>query len=885
MKPLKLEFQAFGPYVEKQTVDFEKLSGKGMFLITGDTGSGKTTIFDAMTFALYGGGSGTDEKSKDGRNDITEWRCTQANDDTPTFVSFTFSTHGKKYVFTRKLVKKRTNFATEYGCCEICPDGTEMPLFTNPKATDLNKKSAELTGLTKEQFRQVVLLPQGQFEKFLTADSGSKEGILKKIFGTEMWGRYAETFYNAAAEKKESLEKIKSDVESVLNSEGCKDPEDLKAKIEIIGEEAAENEKKHTGFDRDKKKKELDKLKKLISDYQEVANLNKEYSELLLKEEDISRKKDKLKRSDKAEPLREKIASFDTSLKELKTREENLEIIKNNVPSAEEMVKTAEEKKEQHGKDSPVNRINKTIGEYESRRESYKNIDVLKNTLEEAGTEKNTAEINVKAQEEKVNSIKAEGAAAKEDFDNSNNTASIYREEYFAGIYGELAGELEEGKKCPVCGSLTHPSPAERKEGSISKADLDKAEKDAKDKRDVLDRIDSRRIREEKILSELNKIFSEKMAVFTKADSDYNAAKKNLIDGIESETALNEAILKLQNEAADYEKKQKELEDDLRAKVDKLTALKASLTAAEDEKEKSAEKHKKDVNVLNSALRTAGYGNKEEAVSDLLDDGERSSLIHEAAEYDARVQDLIKRIEDKNSSLKGTSEPDPEAVKNLEEEIENESKGYESVKAALTSEIKRLEDKYNIYSAQFSVYKSSIHQAENDFSFARKLRGDIGVGIQRYVLAVMFGEVIGEANRMLAKVHGGRYALFRTDDSGSKRKSGLELKVHDSWSPDSAGRSVAMLSGGEKFLVSLALSIGLSTIAQKSGVQTEALFIDEGFGTLDEKSIQDAMDVLESVRAGHVMIGIISHVQLLEDNIPTHLSVIKKDKGSEIVIK
>ena len=175
-----------------------------------------------------------------------------------------------------------------------------------------------------------------------------------------------------------------------------------------------------------------------------------------------------------------------------------------------------------------------------------------------------------------------------------------------------------------------------------------------------------------------------------------------------------------------------------------------------------------------------------------------------------------------------------------------------------------------------------IQQAEDDLAFAKKLRGDSGIGLQRYVLAVMFNQVIGEANRMLEKVHGGRYRLYRSDDKGAGNKRGLELRVHDNRSPETEGRSVSTLSGGEKFLVSLSLSIGMSTIAQKTGVQIEALFIDEGFGTLDDSSIHDAMDILESVRKSSGLIGIISHVQLLESCIPTHLEVIKTSAGSII---
>ena len=174
-------------------------------------------------------------------------------------------------------------------------------------------------------------------------------------------------------------------------------------------------------------------------------------------------------------------------------------------------------------------------------------------------------------------------------------------------------------------------------------------------------------------------------------------------------------------------------------------------------------------------------------------------------------------------------------------------------------------------------------QLESDLAFARVLRGDSGVGLQRYVLGVLFSSVIGEANRMLEKVHGGRYRLYRSDAKGEGNKRGLELYIHDARAPEDEGRSVATLSGGEKFLVSLALSIGLSATAQRSGIRLGTLFIDEGFGSLDEHSIDDALDVLSGIQRSSGMVGIISHVGLLYDNLASKVEVHKTEGGSHIV--
>lgn len=258
-------------------------------------------------------------------------------------------------------------------------------------------------------------------------------------------------------------------------------------------------------------------------------------------------------------------------------------------------------------------------------------------------------------------------------------------------------------------------------------------------------------------------------------------------------------------------------------------------------------------------------------------------MIHEQiVSYDTSCRDNKTALEEKQAELQGRMEPDADLFESRQAEIRAESTVFDRRDGELKTEIQRLEKKLSHLAQKDQHYQEHFRQAESDYAFARKLRGDTGIGIQRYVLAVMFNQVIGEANRMLANVHGGRYQLFRSDDKGTGNKRGLELKVHDNRCPEKEGRSVGMLSGGEKFLVSLALSIGMSTVAQKSGVQIETLLIDEGFGTLDDQSIHDAMNVLDSVRKSSGTIGIISHVQLLEANIPTHLEVIKMETGSTI---
>ena len=216
--------------------------------------------------------------------------------------------------------------------------------------------------------------------------------------------------------------------------------------------------------------------------------------------------------------------------------------------------------------------------------------------------------------------------------------------------------------------------------------------------------------------------------------------------------------------------------------------------------------------------------------------------------------------------------------------MEQRKEQHISRREAAKARLQRKQEKEKKLRQGYEELEQQWTGAETDWVFAKTLRGDTGTGLQRYVLGILFSSVIVAANGMLEQVHGGRYRLYRSDErTKGSNKRGLELKVYDSYSSEQEGRSVKTLSGGEKFLVSLALSIGVSTVARKSGIRIEAMFIDEGFGSLDNNSIEDALSILTGIQRSKGMVGIISHVQLLQDHIPAKLQIRKSRDGSEIV--
>lgn len=884
MKPLYLELQAFGPYVEKQIVDFEKLSEKGIFLIKGKTGSGKTTIFDAMTFALYGGGSGEYEKSKTGRNDLEEWRCTQADDKTDTYVSFTFSVHGRKYRFTRKLVKKRVNLSAEYEAGEIDEDGNVIPFFENPKKDSLTRKAEELVGLTKEQFRQVVLLPQGQFERFLTASSDDKEVILQKIFDSGKWEKYAESFLKEAKARKDALTALNAEIKNSLSEENVGSLEELENLISLQAKELEEIKAKHKVFNGEEKQKQLAADIALFEQFKPLHGLLKEKAKLDGINDEIRQKKSAFEKAEKAESFRKSVEEYEKAEAENIRREKELAALKKNLPAAEKKAEAAEEKFEQHEADSPVEKLNKKLGEYDAKKADYESIDKLRNLFNKSVKIYTDAEKDFNKASVEYDNSKKKAAELYEKLSDCEAEAKAFRERYFSGIYGEIAETLSDGEKCPVCGSVHHPAPAQKAPESVSKEDVEEKEQQAENARNEWKDADGKREKYESLKSEKEKVLETAKGEKVTAEKLLESAKEKLIEGIADYNALIAEEKKVRKAISDFLAESETLKEKSQSAEKELNELKSQISSAEKEAGSANETLVSAKKALDSSLKEAGYPDAQ-TVKNLLVPSEARSRMHtEIVEYDKACRDNRSEIESKEEALKDKTEPDSSKFDVRREEINDENKLFVSQSTRLSSDIEHMNRKLKNLSEKNEQYRNNILQAEEDFAFAKKLRGDTGIGIQRYVLAIMFNQVIAEANRMLEKVHGGRYRLFRTDDKESGNKRGLELKVHDNRSPEKNGRSVSMLSGGEKFLVSLALSIGMSTIAQKSGVQIEALFIDEGFGTLDDSSIQDAMKVLDSVRKSSGMIGIISHVAILEANIPTHLEIIKKDTGSRISV-
>ena len=878
MHPIHLEFQAFGPYKGHESISFHDLAQNGLFLICGETGSGKTMILDAITFALYGQSSGGT------RDDLVQLRCNRCNPADPTFVKFVFEEKGNVYSFERRLEMKRVNLAAKQSVLKLNEQGIWEPVFENCRAKEMTAKATEIIGLNYEQFRQVIILPQGKFEKLLTSTSDEKEKILVNIFGAEKWQKIAEKYYENAKDKKDALVDIKKAQESSLAEEGCKNLEELHELVEDKHMRRDALEKEHKDADYPKQEKDLEEQRTLANEFSLLHQSEKTLAQLTARETEIKKDESSLDDALRAEVLRVPIDKLREVRKEQGTRKEALDDLLRESKLAEEKYVEASDSFAKHEALLPERQEwehEKMV--LDTKIPVYANIDDQKKAVA-------TSQKNVEAKKKAVDEAKGDlnDAIEKtkhsyEAFTKAQVETRNLRSSYMAGITGYIAKDLEEGVPCPVCGSIEHPHKAAITEGSASRNDVDDAEANEDRCKEAWEKADKKRIESDSIWKSLDEELKQVQSDLSTKSAEYDAAKKNLIEGINSLKDLKKKIKELDDSIKEYDDGKESLTKARDLAKQKRDSFETKIEAAKRELENANKAVRNAENNLQKALAGSGFESMDDAVKVMLSDKSRKELSEKIDQYKGSVKTIKGQLSEKQAVLKDKIEPDIEIVKSELERIAAAQSEYDRSHATLESEYNRLLEKYNRLLKDNERYKLEIQDAEDDFTFAKNLRGDTGIGLQRYVLGIMFSSVIKAANEMLKKVHGGRYQLFRTDEKvDGSNKRGLDLKVYDSYAGGSDGRSVSTLSGGEKFLASLALSIGMSTIAKTGGVNIDGIFIDEGFGSLDSESIDDALEVLGSIQKAHGMVGIISHVDVRRANMPTKIQVIKTRETSTI---
>lgn len=986
MRPLLLTMQAFGTYVEKTEIDFRKFGTKGLFLVAGDTGSGKTTIFDGIMFALYGETSGGSGKNHTGRNGEM-LRSDFAEPKQETYVELLFESGGHEYKIWRSPSYEREGYKTvKPADVRWAEDGQDTEL----RAADIDGKRTagirgrvwEVLGLTAEQFRQVAMIAQGDFKKLLLADTKTRGDIFKTIFNTDIYdfiqNRIGQDCREAESEFKELTVKINEGIKgielpdsSILQEYQLEDMEAELEKgylalnpvidmLEQLNRQENERADKLSGKikEKDKAESEMQSFQSaVLKSTQDVERSYRQYAghsaALLQKNSEFAQAEAEYKKWDavSVENLTLQEAELEkqmTILSKLETLEQEEKVLAKKREEAEQRQNLALEKvkqqKEQNGK------YEKLIGQGDDTK-----ADIEKYQIQEATIEK---------QKQRLQRLKQQAGELSEDERvctncmNEKNQRLEKRDRAFhryqeadsirnSQICGELAQKLETGKPCPVCGSTNHPNKACYEGTTITAEDVkrrqqefDAAEKELREaevqyekyvaawqekKRNFVDGIKeilverNKEMAEETFISALDTILTaeikdcetEKQAVQRQLEECRNAHNRYL-QTMQCWKEGKEILKKAEQEADQAAQCYKEadgmylmkkmevsqmkqnVQGDAVAVKRKLQDVKTELDSIRTEKQASLRQYQNLMKEI-AGLQTSVEHDLQEQKHRYQEAEALLAEMQKEAEIDNRVSDgIYERISDRKSetfdAVFDKSETDAEEqYAGFCAYMDDVSQMLSDKKKRIAAERFELEEKKNAYIKRITInqaahrkLKQNVKRFEEVYKKYSRLE-DLSKAVlgnyklETYIQEVYFDKIIESANRRLRKIIHNQFELRRGMKTAGNR--GLDLFIYDFRT--GTVRDVKTLSGGEAFVASLSMALGLADIVSgySAGVQIETLFIDEGFGSLDSDILEQALNVLAELSESDHLVGIISHVEELKRRIDRQIVVSKDENG------
>lgn len=1000
MMPISLTLSAFGPYPDTITIDFESFQEDGLFLITGPTGSGKTMIFDAMIFALYGKTSGQIRQTD-------SLRCDHALNEIPTFVEFSFSLHQQNYTIKRNpkyyLEGKKT--PKQPSALLTLPDDKMVEGIK-----EVNQKMISLLGVDDQQFKQICMIAQGEFTKLIMASSDEREKVLRELFHSETYQKLEEKLkvhLKTYQDKYDLLLNKRKDLMQELQVEDHQ--EYLSKQTKLI----ASQQKEYVDL-----KKDLDQKKQQLQLYRlqnqrliQLKDLKQQFQDLKKQENDYQKLNKTVDTLKKAQETNYLYISYIKQQKKLQTLKLNQEDF---LKQLKKLEKDYQEKKvqadfltvKQQTKEKLQNQIQETkqlIDQIYQYQNDYQNLQTLKQQYRmldeehklflkkkekfENGLQRDQERIQseqqvqskyelIKQQYVRLNEQKVKVHQLSDYYDQIlklNENKSDLQEEYtvvekqvdhekmqynqmeklyFRKQAGIFALQLKEDQPCPICGSLHHPHPAQIEKEDITKEKLDQQAKKVKQQehrlQDILQKILLSNQKKEMLVkqtkqlsSELNiqeeiskEIFIKELDHLSKDEKRMKKEYLELQDELKYIQKLKKSVALSLKDMSTYESKelkQAQSLENIQVQIHQLSGkLDDSLRQYEiGEVNKNYQQVQKEYRQLSLEIETIQQDyekvkNKyleiktkisslnqqiiqEQEIYDELDNKYHTALdafINEEEFLNLKTQInqisiLEKKYQDYLISLKSLNEQ----IISLENEVKDStyvdlsslSETIKEVNQQLrekNDDLEKLKIDYSLKEKMIKDIQKINQQLEKDEdTYQRYLdlynlasgKNNARVSIERYVLATYFENMLIYANVIMKQLSQGRYQLLRKDDAGKGRsQQGLELDVFDQESGNI--RSIKTLSGGESFKAALSLALGLSRMVQDyaGGIELNTLFIDEGFGSLDSQSLDQAMNCLMELHHENKLIGIISHVSDLKDRIERQLVVERKQKQSVI---
>ena len=930
MRPLRLTLSAFGPYAAETTLDLEKLGKGGLYLITGDTGAGKTTLFDAITYALY-------DHSSSGIREGSMLRCKYADDKTPTFVELEFEVHGVRYTVRRNPEYQRPKARGE-GMTTEKADATLTYPDTRPpvtKAKDVTAAVQEIIGLDYNQFSQIVLIAQGQFTKLLNASTEERSRIFRKLFRTQRYAQLQERLQAEAAALNQQRTAQNAKLDSLLSGlQFAPDDPDAEALRALCAQTMPETA--------------LALLDALTA--RQAAALEEAGTALQTTEAQLNTVQQQLGAAAQAQQLAQQLAARQAEL-----------------AAAKPVLDAARTEADRHAGDAAqLDALTAQVTQAQTALAAYDALDALCRQQNEARDAARLAAAQAKKRRTQLDSLNAELAAAESalaalaDADTrllalqnrsaqlaqrgealekleqrladcqrqaknahtaqeSYRTAAAAQDEAHArrdalerafldAQAGLLAENLVEGTPCPVCGSTHHPARALLPHTAPTQVQLEAARQAA--------------AKADKQAQTASAAAQHALAAANEAKASLRRDAETLLperfttpEGTVPLTfalmtnVLAEERAALQTEQADCAARCRQAEADCRRKAQleadrqKKTLQRPALEQAAAEADRSAAAQNASADALEGqiAQRRAAlpYPQRTDAQAALDKlEADRRALRTGMETAQRQLKQAEQSVAAAEAAVEALTAQQTAAQK---EQPACSAEELTARQAALTAARETLRSREKQLSAQLLPNRKTAAQyraaaearqaLESRWQWVSALAATAGgtltskqkIKLEAYIQMNYLDRILRYANTRLMQMTAGQYELERIGAENQRSQSGLDLGVIDHY--NGTRRSVKTLSGGESFKASLALALGLSDEVQSSagGIRLDTLFLDEGFGSLDEESLELAIRVLSGLTEGDRLVGIISHVGALKDRIDRQVVVHKARTGGSAI--
>lgn len=894
MRPQKLIISAFGPYKNEVVVDFTVLNNSSIYLITGDTGSGKTTIFDALVFALYGSASGNVREN-------SALRSKYSSDDTKTYVELTFVNNNTTYTVRRNpeylRPSKRGDGLTKQSAEASLEFDDEV--VVGYKA--VNEKIEEVIGINKEQYSQIAMIAQGEFLKLLLADTTERIKIFRNIFQTNNYKKLQDNIKRDELETKKTYEALKNSVLQYVNDIVTTDDVLLSVISNLNNNEAITTISECLNIIEQSNKLNKQSINTNRSKYSELSevltNIDKTIGQAqVLQSAKIKCEELKIFNENNNANLKTyslavekseiEYKKLDILKSEVSVLEEKLLRLNNTSTKLKEVEKEIKslEASEQQTLLKQVHVVKKKI-KYELELNDLKDIkdpviyeDRIKNINEEILKNKNAKEqyITYQKELERLKTAEEKYLVLKSEYDNLNVTYLKEETLFFNNQAGILAEKLVTGEPCLVCGATNHPNIAtnvkdvkSEKELIILRNKLTSVREELANKSEEVSTLRSSIKTIESLVTvdiiEIEKKNSMLNDELVLNNAELNLIKVNLIRKNEVTLMLNAQVEELKgfdDKLYDINNKQvisMTLEKQLQEEV--LAIGEVSNDVIVDKKE-----------IANNI--TNNYNNAKEKYNKLNEQITNNNIqidTYKLQLSENKIIDLTNLLKNKEQVVSEINTLNT-SYDQLNLEYSNNIKVSDNIKK-VSLEIEGVEVKYQWLKSLSDTVNGSVSKKER-------------IELEAFVQMSYFDQVINRANTRFMIMSGGQFELLRrTESSGLRSKGGLELDVIDHY--NGTIRGVKTLSGGESFMASLSLALGLSDEIQASsgGINIESMFVDEGFGTLSDDALTNAIKILSSLAQSNKMIGIISHVNELKESIDSQICVTKTiDGGSKVDI-